>query len=419
MSTTHEAIDRIFREEYGRVLATLVRVFGDIDVAEEAIQDALIVALDRWERDGVPENPGAWITTAAKRKAIDSRRRDKVLLSKYEQVAVDQPTDEDPYADLEEQAGSILEDDRLRLIFTCCHPALALEARVALTLRTLGGLTTPEIARAFLVPEATLAQRLVRAKKKIRGAGIPYEVPSDDRLPERLGAVLSVIYLVFNEGYAASEGDAVVRAGLTAEAIRLGRILADLMPENGEVLGLLALMLLTDSRREARQAASGEPTLLEDQDRARWNKALIAEGMATLRRATELGEIGPYGVQAAISAVHAQAATSAETDWRRIAMLYAALHAITPSPVIALNHAVAIAMADGPEQGLALIDTTSVAGELDEYRWMHSARADLLRRSGRNAEAAKAYQRAIALSDNAAELAYLGRRLAETTGARH
>ena len=414
MNATHETIDHVFREEYGRVVATLVRVFGDLDVAEEAIQDALMVALDRWERDGIPANPAAWITTAAKRKAIDAVRRDQVRLRKYEQAAVDQPTTENPYDEVDDQGGSALEDDRLRLIFTCCHPSLALEARVALTLRTLGGLTTPEIARAFLVPEATLAQRLVRAKNKIRNAGIPYAVPADDQLAERIEGVLAVIYLVSNEGYSASGGDTLVRVDLTSEAIRLGRILSNLMPNDSEALGLLALMLLTDSRRDARQAPSGEPVLLDDQDRSLWDQAKIADGLATLERSVRLGPIGPYVIQASIGAVHARSATPAETDWRRISALYATLDEIAPSPVVALNHAVAVAMSDGPEQGLALIDAERVAGELAEYRWMHSARADLLRRLGRNAEAAKAYERAIALSDNAAELAYLGRRLAET-----
>jgi RNA polymerase sigma-70 factor, ECF subfamily len=413
MNATHETIDRVFREQYGRVVATLVRLFGDLDVAEEAMQDALIVALDRWERDGIPANAAAWITTAAKRKAIDAVRRDQVRMKKYEQVAVDLPTTEDPYEEVNEDSGSVLEDDRLRLIFTCCHPSLALEAQVALTLRTLGGLTTPEIARAFLLPEATLAQRLVRAKKKIRDAGIPYAVPADDQLAERLQGVLAVIYLVFNEGYSASEGDTLLRADLTSEAIRLGRILTDLMPEDNEALGLLSLMLLTDSRRAARQGHSGEPILLDDQDRSLWDQSRIADGLAALARALEINPLGPYAIQAAISAVHARSATPADTDWHQIAMLYTALSDIAPSPVVALNHAVAVAMADGPEEGLALIDTERVAGALADYRWMHSTRANLLARLGRNAEAAEAYERAIGLSDNAAELAYLSRRLAE------
>jgi RNA polymerase sigma-70 factor (ECF subfamily) len=412
MSATNETIDHIFREEYGRVVASLVRMVGDLDVAEEAIQDALVVALGRWQRDGIPANPGAWITTTAKRKAIDAIRRDQVRQRKYEQVALDQPTADNPFDESEDEDGSALEDDRLRLVFTCCHPSLALEARVALTLRTLGGLTTTEIARAFLIPEATLAQRLVRAKNKIRSAGIPYAVPSDDQLEERVEGVLAVIYLIFNEGYAASEGDQLLRVDLISEAIRMGGILANLMPGNGEVQGLLALMLLTDSRRAARQTSTQEPILLADQDRTLWDGVKIADGLKLLGSALDANSVGQYAFQASIAAVHARAETSADTDWRQISALYQALYQIAPSPVVLLNQAVAVAMAEGPERGLALIDTTQVAGALEGYRWMHSARADLLRRLGRNAEAAEEYERAIALSENATELAYLGRRLA-------
>jgi RNA polymerase sigma-70 factor (ECF subfamily) len=354
---------------------------------------------------------GAWITTTAKRKAIDAIRRDQVRQRKYEQVARDQPMSDNPFDESEDEDGSALEDDRLRLVFTCCHPSLALDARVALTLRTLGGLTTTEIARAFLVPEATLAQRLVRAKNKIRSAGIPYAVPSDDQLNERVEGVLAVIYLIFNEGYAASEGDQLLRVDLISEAIRMGGILASLMPGNGEAQGLLALMLLTDARRAARQTSTQEPILLADQDRTLWDGAKIADGLRLLGSALDANSVGPYALQALIAAVHTRSAASGETDWRQIAALYQALYQIAPSPVVLLNQAVAVAMAEGPERGLALIDTTQVAGVLEGYRWMHSARADLLRRSGRTAEAAEEYERAIALSENAAELAYLGRRL--------
>ena len=408
VNASNEAIDHIFRAEYGRVTAVLVSAFRDLDVAEEAVQEAFIVALERWPRTGVPANTAAWITTVARRKAIDRLRRERTRSEKYRQAAALEPPGDDPFAEIDD--ANPIPDDRLRLIFTCCHPALALEAQVALTLRTLCGLTTPEIARAFLVPEAAMAQRLVRAKRKIRDGGIPYAIPQADQLRERLDGVLHVIYLVFNEGYFASAGESLLRPDLSSEALRLGRVLADLMPREAEAHGLLALMLLIDARRAARQTPAGEPVLLDDQDRTLWDAGRIAEGLRELDAARKGG---PYAAQAAIAAVHARAARPEDTDWREIASLYAELATTQPSPVVALNHAVAFAMAAGPAAGLALIDRSGLAGRLEDYRWMHSARADLLRRLRRYHEAAEAYRRAMALTQNAAELGYLGRRLAE------
>jgi RNA polymerase sigma-70 factor (ECF subfamily) len=382
-------------------------VLGDFDRAEEAVQEAFVRALETWPRDGIPDNPGAWITTTAKRRAIDRIRREENLKRKTQTLQV--------LADLEALGGSEddvsgIPDDRLRLIFTCCHPALAMEARVALTLRTLGGLTTAEIARAFLVPEPTMAQRLVRAKHKIRQAGIPYRVPPPELLTERLPGVLAVLYLVFNEGYSTTSGP-LVRVELCEEAIRLARVLDRLMPDQPEVRGLLALLLLQHSRREARTDATGDLVLLEDQDRAGWDHEAIDEGLALLDDALGRRRPGPYQVQAAIAALHARAPRPEDTDWPQIAALYGALARMTPSPVVELNRAVAIAMADGPERGLPLID--ALGNQLADYHLFHAARADLLRRLGRPSEAAGAYRTALELAANPVERQYLRRRLAE------
>ncbi len=411
-----DIVDRVFREEQGRAVATLIRVTGDFDLAEEAVQDAFISALETWPLRGVPANPGAWITTTARNRAIDRLRRRKRLVEKTETLGRE--------AAIESQLEAIdpgpaeddmqIADDRLRLIFTCCHPALAMDARVALTLRTLGGLTTPEIARAFLVPEPTLAQRLVRAKRKIRDAGIPYRVPPAELLPERLDGVLRVLYLVFNEGYAASSGDALIRRELCAEAIRLARVVVSLLPDEPEARGLLALMLLHDARREARVGAGGELILLDDQDRGRWDAARIAEGRGLVEAALQESRPGSYQLQAAIAALHDEAATPADTDWPQIATLYRALHALTPTPVVELNLAAAVAMADGPAVGLAMMDGLAASGELDAYPYLHAARADLLRRLGRWSEAETAYRQALELTTNVPERAFIEGRIRET-----
>jgi RNA polymerase sigma-70 factor (ECF subfamily) len=409
------AVDGAFREEWGRVVATLIRVTGDWDLAEECAQDAFAMALQRWPADGIPGRPGAWLTTAARNRAIDVLRRRAVGAAKLREVAVLAP-DDAPGAFAAATDHSGVPDDRLRLMFTCCHPALALEARVALTLRTLAGLTTAEIARAFLAGEPTMAKRLVRAKQKITKAGIPYRVPPAHLLPERLPGVLGVLYLLFNEGYSASAGADLVRQNLSAEAIRLARVLVRLMPSEPEASGLLALMLLHDARRSARLDAAGDLVTLEDQDRSLWSPASISEGVAVLQDALRLGRPGPYQIQAAIAACHATAATAGETDWAQISLLYERLLEFLPTPVVRLNHAVAVGMASGPADGLRLIEALSDDGALAGYHLLPATRADFLRRLGRRPEASAAYASALELAGTDAERRYLARRLAETGG---
>ena len=408
ISTVNTAVDDVYRADWGRIVATLIRSFGDFDVAEDAAQEAFAAAVKQWPNEGVPASPAAWIIQTAKHKAVDRLRRQTRFQEKAESYALEQvTTTEQP-----ELTDHEIPDDRLRLIFTCCHPALAPESQVALTLRTLCGLETDEIARAFLVPATTMAQRLVRAKRKIRDAGIPYKIPDTTEIRQRLDAVLTVIYLVFNEGYASTRGERLVRTDLCAEAIRLGRIVRMLLAPYppAEVTGLLALMLLHDSRRDARVDEAGDLVVLEEQDRVLWNQSQIAEALPLVSQAIASPAAGPYGVQAAIASEHCKAQRSEQTDWRQIVELYDRLERLQPSPIVSLNRAVAVAMADGPESGLRLIDYLMASGELDDYHLLHAARADLLRRSGSNKEAAASYTRALELTSNEAERRFLEKR---------
>ena len=413
MTLTLDAEDeaaRVYREHSGRVLATLIRHLGDFDRAEDALQDAVIRALEVWPIDGVPDNPAGWLIATGRNKAIDRLRRERNFASKQDEIRAGTKFVTEP---VEIEEDDIIADDRLRLVFTACHPALAMEARVALTLRTLGGLTTSQIARAFLVSETTMAQRLVRAKKKIRLAGIPYRVPERERLPERVDGVLAVIYLIFNEGYTASDGDVLVRRELSMEAIRLGRLVCSLMPDEPEALGLTALMVLHDSRRAARVSPTGELVTLEEQDRSLWNQGQILEALSLLDRAMRFGQPGPYQIQAAIGALHARAATPEATHWSQIVALYDRLFDLTESTVVALNRAAAIGMASGPEAGLAALEGIERADTLRDYYLLHAAKADFLRRAGRYDQAVTSYDRALSLVSNAREHAYLERRRLE------
>jgi RNA polymerase sigma-70 factor (ECF subfamily) len=407
--TSTDQIARVFREESGRAVATLVRHFGDIDVAEEAVQEAFVAAAQRWPGAGLPPNPGGWIVTTARNRAIDRLRREGKRHDRHTESARLRAADEPP-----EPVGAVT-DDRLRLIFTCCHPALARPAQVALTLRLLGGLQTPEIARAFLVSEATMNQRLVRAKRKIKAANIPYRVPGDAELPDRLAPVLAVVYLIFNEGYAASTGDGLVRQDLCAEAIRLARLLVALMPDEPEAVGLLALLLLIESRRAARTSADGSLVRLGEQDRRLWDRPLVAEGQELVRACLRRNRPGPYQIQAAINAVHSDAATAAETDWRQIVSLYDMLAAQAPTPVVALNRAVALAEVEGADAGLVAVE--ALRPDLDHYQPFHATRADLLARAGRHDDAADAFRTALALTDNATERRFLAGRLRDLPSA--
>ncbi len=408
-------LEQVFREEYGRIIATLIRISGSFDLAEEALQEAFTAAVSKWEHEGRPHNPGAWLTTVAHRKLLDAVRRDRTRTDKQAELEYE-TTRLQPFVEpdvIEEPVE--YPDDRLRLIFTCCHPSLNREGQVALTLRTLGGLTTTEIAHAFLLPETTLAQRLVRAKQKIRLAGIPYEVPSLDIIGDRLAAVRAVIYLIFNEGYAASAGQNLIRNDLCTEAIRLGRVLCELLPDEPENMGLLALMLLQDSRREGRVNDRGELVTLEEQDRSRWDAQEIEEGVQLVQAALSLRRVGSYQLQAAIAAVHAEAERADQTDWRQIVALYEELIRITSSPVVALNHAVAVAMSEGFERGLSFIESAGADGKLENYYLFHASRADLLRRLHRLDEARAAYTRALSLTTNHVEQTYIRRRLNDLT----
>ncbi|HNP36066.1 MAG TPA: RNA polymerase sigma factor [Woeseiaceae bacterium] len=406
---TARAVDRIYREESRRVLATLIRLLGDFELAEEALQEAFVAALAQWETEGMPDNPRAWLVSTGRFKAIDAIRRRARFDNTLQDIAIQLQGEADEIPDPDERD---VEDDHLRLIFTCCHPALSPDAQVALTLREVCGLTTEEIAHAFLTAPSTLAQRIVRAKAKIRDANIPYEIPADSDLPGRLDSVLQVVYLVFNEGYSPTSGEAVTRHDLSVEAIRLGRLLVALLPEP-EAVGLLAMMLLHESRRAARTSASGDIVLLDEQDRSSWNQELIDEGAQLVERAMGSGRIGPYVLQAAIAAVHAEAMDAADTDWTQIVGLYDVLSRVAPSPVVALNRAVAVAMRDGPTEGLQLIDELLAGGELDQYRLAHAARADMCRRLQRFKEARVAYERALALARTEPDRRFLLRRLQE------
>ncbi|HEX3865493.1 MAG TPA: RNA polymerase sigma factor [Gemmatimonadaceae bacterium] len=413
-ASAHHTIARVYREESGKVLATLIRLLGDFDAAEEALQDALALAVEQWRCDGVPDNPASWLISTGKHRAIDRMRRDARFSSSDDPASAIAATASGDRSDESFDDESGVGDDRLRLVFTCCHPALAPEAQVALTLRTICGLTTEEVARAFLVPVATMAQRLVRATGKIRAARIPYRIPYPPELPARLDAVLSVVYLVFTEGYAASSGDALIRRELCGEAIRLGGLLVELMPSASEARGLLALMLLHDARRGTRTNAAGEIVLLEEQDRSQWDAAQIAEGLGLVEAALNgAPRAGPYAIQAAIAALHAQATSAAQTDWRQIAALYGLLMVRAPSAVVELNHAVAVAMVDGPAAGLLLADAIAARGELRGYHLLHATRADLLRRLGRNDEAASEYEAALELASLEPERRFLEHRLSD------